>query len=286
MLGVNRGSEGDCVSGEIKIISGDEYHEGPGVSKSGLELVRRSPFHYWARYLDPNRVKREPTQSMIIGSAFDLLVTEPESFDKKFFVMPEGMIRKGKAWDELAAANEGKDSLNAREMQMISAMRESLMRQAVGRALFEKGKFQRSFFWTDDVTGELCKCRPDFWTDDNVVVDLKTATSAEFKDFQKSCVDYNYHISTAFTLDGMNKVLDLPPSEAVGPYVFCVIEKEPPYAAAVFETMGSMVELGRQEYQTALMTFSHCRRENHWPGYPDELQSLTMPTWFKPKGTI
>lgn len=273
------------MSGEIKIISNDEYHGGPGISKSGLELISRSPFHYWARYLDPDREPREPTQPMIIGSAFDLLVSEPESFDKKYFVMPEGMIRKGKAWDELNQANAGKDSLNFREFQMINKMRDSLMRQAVGRALFEKGKFQRSFFWTDDVTGELCKCRPDFWTDDNVVVDLKTAESAEFAAFQRSCVDYNYHLSTAFTLDGMQKVLDLPPSEAVGPYIFCVIEKQPPFAAAVFEATTEMVQLGRQQYQTALMTYSRCRRENHWPGYPDELQQLTMPKWFQPKGT-
>lgn len=269
------------MTNQIQVISNDEYHEGPGVSKSGLELIGRSPFHYWSRYLDPARERRGPTQPMIIGSAFDLLVSEPAEFSNKYFQMPEGMIRKGKAWDELNNANPGKDSLNDREYSMICRMRDSLMSQSIGRALFEKGKFQRSFFWTDPLTGEVCKCRPDFWTDDDVVVDLKTATSAELKAFQKSCVDYSYHVSTAFTLDGMTEVL----GRAAGPYLFCVIEKEAPFAAAVFEAMPSMVELGRQEYQTNLMTYSRCRKENHWPGYPDELQQLAMPAWFKPKGT-
>lgn len=273
------------MSGEIKIISNDEYHSGPGISKSGLDLVAKSPLHYWAKYLDPEREKREPTQAMIIGSAFDLIVCEPDEFSKKFFVLPDGMIRRGKAWDELEAANAGKDSLSFNEWTNINKMRNALMRQPVGRALFEKGKFQQSFFWNDPLTEELVKCRPDFLTDDLVVVDLKTATSAEFRDFQRSVVDYNYHVSSALTLDGIQQTLDLPEAEFPGPYVFCVIEKEPPFAVAIFEADSNMLFEGRAQYQDCLLKYSACRKANSWPGYPETIQTISLPKWFQRKGT-
>lgn len=59
-------------------LSNEEYHGGPGISKSGLDLIHRSPLHYRAAKTAAN--DNEPTAAQAIGTAFHSLLLEPESF--------------------------------------------------------------------------------------------------------------------------------------------------------------------------------------------------------------
>jgi exodeoxyribonuclease VIII len=90
-------------------ISNDAYHGGPGVSKSGLDLIARSPLHYWTRYLDPQRTPTEPTPSMRLGTAIHTAVLEPGEFAKRHHVAPvvDRRTKDGKAaWEAALAAAE------------------------------------------------------------------------------------------------------------------------------------------------------------------------------------
>ena len=57
-----------------------DYHRHSAISKSGLDVVAKSPLHYWARYLDPKREVPEPTAAMRIGTALHTLVLEQDQF--------------------------------------------------------------------------------------------------------------------------------------------------------------------------------------------------------------
>lgn len=65
-------------------ISSDDYHTGPGISKSGLDLVRRSPAHYLHAISAANDNERKPTQAQAFGTAFHALVLEPAEFVKNY----------------------------------------------------------------------------------------------------------------------------------------------------------------------------------------------------------
>jgi hypothetical protein len=84
------------------------YHAHAAVSKSHLDLVAKSPLHFWARYLDPNRVPQEPTAAMAIGSAVHTHVLELDQWDSQYVVAPAGIDRRtkvGKAeWDVFQTA--------------------------------------------------------------------------------------------------------------------------------------------------------------------------------------
>lgn len=59
-------------------IPNAEYHSGPGISKSGLDLIHRSPMHYHAVVTAEN--DRVPTPAQELGTAAHALILEPEVF--------------------------------------------------------------------------------------------------------------------------------------------------------------------------------------------------------------
>lgn len=64
-------------------VTNAEYHGGEGVSNSGLSLIRRSPLHYRARKLAAND-NHESTAAQAIGTAFHMLLLEPQEFVKTY----------------------------------------------------------------------------------------------------------------------------------------------------------------------------------------------------------
>lgn len=63
-------------------ISNAEYHGGPGVSKSGLDLIRRSPMHFKAVRMAAN--DNVPTPAQAIGTAAHSIILEPKEFAKEY----------------------------------------------------------------------------------------------------------------------------------------------------------------------------------------------------------
>lgn len=63
-------------------ISNAEYHGGEGVSKSGLDLIRRSPMHFKAVRMAAN--DNEPTPAQAIGTAAHSIILEPKEFAKEY----------------------------------------------------------------------------------------------------------------------------------------------------------------------------------------------------------
>lgn len=65
-------------------ISNADYHGGPGISKSGLDLIAKSPAHYFHAINAAN--DNEPTDAQAFGTAFHALLLEPEEFQKTYAV--------------------------------------------------------------------------------------------------------------------------------------------------------------------------------------------------------
>lgn len=63
-------------------IPNAEYHGGEGISKSGLDLIHRSPMHY--KFATSSANDNEPTASQALGTAFHALILEPEEFTKTY----------------------------------------------------------------------------------------------------------------------------------------------------------------------------------------------------------
>lgn len=280
--------------GVYKGVSNDAYHSGAGVSKSGLDLIARSPLHYWSAYLDPQREPREETPAMMLGTAIHSAVLEPQLFASDYVVVPEGAPKRPTKtqlsakkpsddtvaaiewWREFDARYGGKTILTADDYDTCTSIQTNVRRHPAAQTLMKEGEAELSVYWRDDETGVLCKCRPDWMNyQANVIVDVKSTEDASPEGFQRSIQKYGYHVQAAWYLDGFKAATGTAPKA----FIFAAFEKKRPYATAFYYADADMIELGRILYRERLNAYAECLKRNSWPGYPAQLQAISLPAW-------
>ena len=258
--------------GRYPNLSNKDYHSGPGISKSGLDKIAKSPAHYQAYKTQPH----EQTDAMILGSAIHSLVLEPDMFGTEFAVAPEINRRTndGKAqWSAFQAANADKAILTADQHAQAVAISAAVRKNnAVKKLLSFPGAVEESIFWNE--LGVLCKCRPDYRREDGIVVDLKSTQDASQDAFMRSIANSRYHVQAAWYLRGV-EAMDLPTKA----FVFVAIEKEPPYATALHMATDAMLEKGRELMNRDLTLYAECVVSGVWPAYPEEIVPIDLPSW-------
>lgn len=250
-----------------------EYHALPYISKSGLDLIARSPAHYMAN----KNEKREPTPAMELGTAIHSAILEPRLFYDRYICRPEGIdgrTSEGKVrLKDLMAT--GKNLIPYQDFKMIEDIITSINSTDEAYKYLMNGKTEHSIFWIDEETGVQCKARPDYLTNSGIIVDVKTTENASFSAFQRSIAKYRYHVQAAFYMDGLAKALG---KEQVG-FVFIAVEKTPPYAVAVYYLDEASIDVGRALYRRDINKYAECLKNNAWPAYPNELQVINIPHW-------
>lgn len=183
-------------------------------------------------------------------------------------------------WRDLKAEWERNNGhrivLSSDEWDQLHAMRDAVMSHPKAAALLsKKGKAEQSVYWRDAVTGVLCRCRPDYLTDDDFVIDLKSTEDASPQEFAKSVASWRYHVQHPFYADGLTAVRRPPKA-----FVFIACEKKAPYAVGVYVLDAAAVELGRMQYSRELAVYAECLKTNHWPAYSDRIEELVLPGWY------
>lgn len=260
-------------------ISNADYHGGPGISKSGLDVIARSPLHFWQQYLNPERERREPTPAMVIGTAIHTAVLEPGEFGKRYHVAPavDRRTKDGKAeWllalDQAEAA--GAELISNDDATTCMRIADQVRSHPTARKVFSHGQAEMSCYWTDRETGVLCKCRPD-WLNLPLIVDVKSTEDASRDAFMRSAWNYRYWVQAAWYMDGVEQAT----GQRVDAFIFAAFEKSAPHACAFYFADEAMIELGRAEYRKQLRLYADCLASDKWPGYPTDVLALGLPAW-------
>ena len=261
-----------------------DYHAERRCSKSGLDKIAKSPSHYVSAIQSPSA----PTKAMRIGTALHSLVLEgvapvvmPDFSRPKF--TGKGATARRAEWDaehgddELnwLIAHEGSNILSADEAEAVHAMAAHVAMHPIAGPAFARrdGKPEVSAMWQCPETGVLCKSRFD-WLLPNVVVDLKTAADASADGFARSVASYRYHVQDAFYSQAAAYC-----GHPVEHFLFVVVESAPPFNVAVYRLDDEARDIGRRLYLRDLRTYKECEASGIWPGYPTEIQELSLPKW-------
>lgn len=261
-------------------LSNSDYHASQGISKSGLDLIAKSPLHYYARKLAENRPPETPqTESQLDGEIAHCAILEPTEFSKRFAVGPD-VSRATKVWKEFS------ESLpvcitGIKQDQYYTAWAQSASINRlpdIARAL-ANGHPEVSAYWTDEETGVLCKCRPDFVQDCGdagvILIDVKTCGSAHPGEFARMIARHRYHVQAAYYSDGFQ----IASGRRVLGFIFAAVEMDYPHAASAIQIDDESIDQGRIDYRRNLDTYAECMASGVWPGYEDCVHLARLPNW-------
>ena len=267
----------------IVIETNAEYHGyREAISKSRLANMSVCPAYF--KWCEDN--PQEPSEDMVIGSAFHKIVLEPETFYDEFAVMPnvDRRTTQGKMkYAEFIIEADGKTVITQEQYDTICGMRDSIMANPYARKLIN-GNIEQSMYFTDDLTKVECKCRPDVWrkvADRVVITDLKSAKSVMPNDFMRDCVKYHYDLQTAMYRDGASKVLGVPKDNI--DFVFIAVEKKPPYLLNIMKADTYVIQKGEADFREYIGTYKECLETKNFYGYNGKdniINNLSLPNYL------
>lgn len=252
-----------------------EYLAIDAINHSTLRLFSKSAAHARQEMLHP----KEPTDAQDFGTMVHSAILEPDLFRETHVVAPkvDRRTREGKAtWAAFEAENKGCTIVKAEDYEKITGILESVWQHPLAlRLLTPKGLSEVVVVWKDNAG--LCKARIDKLTTYDgytVILDIKTTVDASQWAFSRAVAKYGYHGQAAFYLDGCNAV-----AHATRRFITLAIEKEPPFACALYEYGATTIEQGRHNYQKYMRELNEALTTGVWPGYPTPIQPLEVPEW-------
>ena len=231
-----------------------QYHSVKAISSHKLMKALRSFEH--------TEVEFEETDALILGKAVHLACLEPEKFAESTVLAPkfDRRSKAGKAeYEAFQTEHGGKLLLTEEQMQTILGMRirfDLLRVQNPDLSLALNGaQFEQSLFW--DLGSDLCKCRFDavnLTKPSPFIVDLKSTKDAHPTSFKWSFKNFHYDLQAEWYKWGLAQIN--PNTIANTRYLIVAIEKEPPYAGAVYEVNFALSK-GFEKIQTALQNLTN-----------------------------
>lgn len=239
-----------------------DYNSINAVRFSRLKRLAVSPLHY------KEHVEKE-TEALRLGRAVHLAVLEPARYRDEVAVW-EGKTRRGKEWDSFQAQNETKTILRAADHEMAMALSKAVNADPLAGVLLRGGKAEHTRTWTDPGTGLTCKARLDYYAEGRVV-DLKTTSKIQPRDFARQAAQFYYHAQLAFYSTGLPQ-----PCSA---YIIAPT-KEKPIDVVTYKLPARALRVGQQLCEKWLALLAECQARDEWPGIGGgEIQELVLPEY-------
>lgn len=246
------------------------YADIEALNWSSLRHMATSPLLYRWRQDHP----REDTPALALGRAVHCAILEPDLYDSRYLVRPEGLdgrTREGKAWLADAGAS-GREVLTAEQGEVVAACAASVLGHRHAAYLLAGTRREETVTWTAP-GGVAAKGRLDACSADRLI-DLKT--TREIGRFERSAADLLYHGQLAWYRDGAVAAGAVSADAAV--YIVAV-ETSEPYDCGVWLVPGVVLEAGRELYSRLLGIWVECRAAGIWPGRYPGIETYELPPW-------
>ncbi len=281
-------SQVKCKSNDANKMN--NYYTHPALSQSKLKDLKRSPKHFWANHLSPNRTPMADTEAMRFGRAIHTCFFEPQEFQNTYVVAPKVDRRTslGKTmYNDFILQNANKTVISEDDLILIKNIKESILSKTTAKILLNDGALtnglpEQELYWVDADTGIECKAKLDFLIEpceqfpNGLIIDLKTTNNATDVEFAKSVYTFGYYNQVAFYCNAVKTIYK---TQDYPPFIFIPVEKSAPYECTFFASDEMMLKIGLQENTKLLNLYKSCLESNNWAGYEDKIQTIGLPSW-------
>jgi len=263
------------MDGLTKGISNAEYHGGSELSRStASSLLSTSPAKVrWER-----ENPRPSSSALVMGGCFHSMVLEPECLDVEYAIKPPDIDGKSpltkyykETFAEMQAERPDAQWLKPDEWKTCLGMADAVLSNPVYTHYASDIDAIAEGTGYFDYNGAKCKVRPDLYTSDGTIIDLKSTQDASEAGFRKSVRNFKYDFQTAWYMEAM-RALGLPARQ----FIFVCVEKSPPYLTATYTLTASEIDRQKPRMQKACEIWATCMETGVWPGYPEEVVTLDL----------
>jgi len=248
-----------------------QYNELEGLRRSDLWVLNKTPLHFKYNLDNP----QPQTEALLFGSAVHKYILEPLDFYNEYAVAPQ-VDRRTKEGKEIynnflqETTEKGLTVISQEQLEQIKDMAAVLKQDQLVIDLLMGAKYEQVYTWTDPETQVPLKVKADIITQfegKTYIVDYKTTSSCEYKDFYRSMRKYGYDFQAGM----YSEVIENNLLESVE-FAFIAQEKTPPYAYRVFWVDKEVVRTGKGKLHNLLRLYKACADLDQWKGYePEEL---------------
>jgi len=242
------------------------------LSSSDIRRLLRSPAHY----KNPTRFE---SPAMAFGSLVHTFTLEPHIAEARYRTRSDvdGRTKEGKAvrdWEASLAAQQNIQFVGRADYDAAVSIATSVRTHLGASSLLSGGLAEVSCI-LDGFRDINVRIRPDYLCEDRII-DLKTCVDGRPDAFSRSVMTFGYAIQAAFytdvaqSFDGQKR-----------DFYWVAVEKEAPFAVAVYKASDAMLQYGRAQYLKAIELYKECAAMDLWPAYSQQIQQLDLPGWIK-----
>ena len=270
---------------ESKIVANlpdRDYRADPSISQSTMRNYSLMPscWHFYKRYVSPNRPVTSQTAAMEIGTIFHARIENKskEAFEKTYQKIPKGIKKGTKAYKELEAeaVADGKEPLKHEVWDLTEAMFESVMSVSLLSHLVKTGIAEESFFST--YKGIPIKGRTDLrCPNQKLIIDFKTCENANpldtsFRSFAHTVSSSKLDWQAAFYSDQISKI-----TGDKYDFIFVCVEKKFPFATSLITISSQDMERAKNEVYQALEDLNEKMQSGNWgSGYGNKVHEIQI----------
>lgn len=191
--------------------------------------------------------------------------------DIKIFQL-EQLLQKYECTDKTLVKGEDFDN--------ILQMRKVLFADDDNVNLFKCASFEVSVICEIEISERWhkVKVRPDIITKSGLVPDYKTTASMKPEDFARQAYYAGYWFKQAFVHDILTAAYNAPFKMAL-----LAQGKKSPFIPQLYMLTNEQLQVGREQYLSALSRFEQCKKSNVWPAYFDGAVELPTPDYIARK---
>lgn len=232
------------------------------ISSSDVKNFLHSPAYYYYMKYGEKKEKKQG-RHFALGSAMHEVIMEPHKFKSHYAVSQtfDRRTAKGKKdYAKFEKKNKGKIILFENEMDMITEIGINALNNPTLLELIRDSYKELSIYTVDAKTGLKIRLRPDiFCKTKSTIVDFKSTTESSKQSFKGDVYKFGYSITDAFYKHFSQKEN----------YIFCAMEKEPPYQVTLFGLNDEMIEYGKKSFRMGLDLIKWSYDNNYWCDYAE-----------------
>jgi hypothetical protein len=226
------------------------YYESNAINQSMIKelLKNRKTFYY--KYI-LNSYNDIESKALKDGKAFDLLITDPNNFNKEFTVL-EGIKTTTKP-----------NCITEYEYNSMLGMKQELFNHIYEDTitiedLFKCGEFQKELYWTDEYNWLNCRAKLDWIsTDKKLIIDIKTCSSID--KLYWDVINYGYDIQAAMYTRAIKQLQNIEAD-----FVFIFVNKSPPFNVKKVKLSKEMLEEAAQKLEYGFDLYCKYKLTNEW----------------------